>query len=65
MSFFNYLNKKCFLIPQIFPMNWIILTAIILAMLSFSTINFYFFHMKEKKSQMMMMKKTQKFIFKF
>nr|YP_010535795.1 ATP synthase F0 subunit 8 [Rhipicephalus zambeziensis]QLD97339.1 ATP synthase F0 subunit 8 [Rhipicephalus zambeziensis]QLD97352.1 ATP synthase F0 subunit 8 [Rhipicephalus zambeziensis]UYB78850.1 ATP synthase F0 subunit 8 [Rhipicephalus zambeziensis] len=51
--------------PQIFPMNWIILTAIILAMLSFSTINFYFFHMKEKKSQMMMMKKTQKFIFKF
>lgn len=25
MSFFNYL--KCFLIPQIFPINWILLTT--------------------------------------
>nr|UYL27174.1 ATP synthase F0 subunit 8 [Rhipicephalus sanguineus]WEI30818.1 ATP synthase F0 subunit 8 [Rhipicephalus sanguineus] len=51
--------------PQIFPMNWFLMSLMILMILIFMIINFYFFSMKMPNKNMFNLNKMTKYNFKW
>nr|WPS93628.1 ATP synthase F0 subunit 8 [Rhipicephalus haemaphysaloides] len=51
--------------PQIFPMNWFMMSLMILMILLFSMINLYFLIMKTPNNNMFKLNKTTSCFFKF
>ncbi|KAH7977163.1 hypothetical protein HPB51_029869 (mitochondrion) [Rhipicephalus microplus] len=51
--------------PQIFPMNWFILSLIIMLMIFLMTIHFYFLNLKNKNKMKYIQKMFYKFNYKF
>nr|YP_010535782.1 ATP synthase F0 subunit 8 [Rhipicephalus simus]QLD97326.1 ATP synthase F0 subunit 8 [Rhipicephalus simus]UYB78837.1 ATP synthase F0 subunit 8 [Rhipicephalus simus] len=51
--------------PQIFPMNWFLLSLMIFSILIFTMINFYFFSKKGPNKNTFNLNKLSKFTFKW
>nr|YP_010735458.1 ATP synthase F0 subunit 8 [Rhipicephalus rutilus]WEI30792.1 ATP synthase F0 subunit 8 [Rhipicephalus rutilus] len=51
--------------PQIFPMNWFLMSLSIMMVLIFTVINFYFFPMKLPNKNMFNTNKMTKYFFKW
>nr|AGH19709.1 ATP synthase subunit 8 [Rhipicephalus microplus]UNO54407.1 ATP synthase F0 subunit 8 [Rhipicephalus microplus]WJR82416.1 ATP synthase F0 subunit 8 [Rhipicephalus microplus] len=51
--------------PQIFPMNWFILSLIMMMMMFLATVYFYFLNFKNKNKMKYMKKMFYKFNYKF